>query len=377
VRPLARRKQPPPPPVARHPELEQRLRERPDEATFLVYADWLAEQGDPRGELAMAQHRGDSQREREILEAHGGFLAGVPADIASVTWRLGTWRALRVHELWGWKEGPKAVPALAALLLDQPAACGLQELYVGFLSPRRNQKAVPALVAEAASRPFAPWLRLLRVSPDSRWPLPTVERTVMDNAHFLVGDLGSLSPFERLEVLQIWGYEVAFGDGLRLPRLRELTVQTCGLSKRAFEAIAGQPWPELRELELWLGSRKYGGRLTIRDLVPLLEGGTLPQLERLALRNAELTNELAAAIVRSPLLPRLRELDLSMGLLDDEGAQTLLDAADSWRHLERLNVSQSYLSEQRLLELSQVGPSVEGGFQKQDEELARYVSVWE
>jgi uncharacterized protein (TIGR02996 family) len=358
--------------------LEQRLREKPDEATHLVYADCLVEQGDPRGELALAQHRGDEARVREILAAHGGFLSGIPDYVAAVTWKLGLWQRLALDALFEWRRGPKTVPKAAALLFDHPAACCLQELRVGFLDTDRNHKAIPALLAEASTRPFAPWLRRLVISSSCDWPLPTHTRTPIDNAHFPVGDLGSLAPFEHLEILQIWGYEIALGDELVLPRLRELTVQTCGLSRKAYEAIVRPQWPELHTLELWLGSRDYGGRLTIQDLQPLLEGSTLPQLQRLGLRNTELTNELVDVIVGSPLLPRLRELDLSLGLLDDDGARILLEHADSWKHLERLNVSQSYLSERRVAELSEVGPAVDGELQKQDaEDLDRYVTVWE
>ena len=49
---------------ASDPTLEQQLRDAPeDEAVAQVYADWLIERGDPRGELAMAQLRGDKARE--------------------------------------------------------------------------------------------------------------------------------------------------------------------------------------------------------------------------------------------------------------------------------------------------------------------------
>src|SRR5258708_4112106 len=43
---------------ARHPELEAALRVAPhDPAPHLVYADWLQQHGDPRGELITIHHR--------------------------------------------------------------------------------------------------------------------------------------------------------------------------------------------------------------------------------------------------------------------------------------------------------------------------------
>src|SRR5688500_18514450 len=58
---------PPPPPPVPEPEpvlelhrnlaLEEAIAQDPDdEEAYLVYADWLAERGDPRGELIAVQH---------------------------------------------------------------------------------------------------------------------------------------------------------------------------------------------------------------------------------------------------------------------------------------------------------------------------------
>jgi uncharacterized protein (TIGR02996 family) len=63
-----------------------------DQAAREVYADWLSDRGDPRGELIMLQLRGrDPARANEIVRAHGeewfGMLARLPRD----GWLLGWW----------------------------------------------------------------------------------------------------------------------------------------------------------------------------------------------------------------------------------------------------------------------------------------------
>ena len=75
---------------ARNPELESVVAASLDDpASYLVYADWLTSQGDPRGELIVVQHRLSRQpdqalsaRERELLAAlsQGSSNAKLAAD---------------------------------------------------------------------------------------------------------------------------------------------------------------------------------------------------------------------------------------------------------------------------------------------------------
>src|SRR5262245_23204487 len=67
-------------PVAIHLELEAQIRARPDDpAAALVYADWLQQREDPRGQLIAIQHRRSidpddpvlRDAELALLDAHG------------------------------------------------------------------------------------------------------------------------------------------------------------------------------------------------------------------------------------------------------------------------------------------------------------------
>jgi uncharacterized protein (TIGR02996 family) len=75
------------PPIARDTDLEARIAEDPDSLEpYLVYADWLQERGDPRGELITMQILMESadaktlitlrDRERALLGKHLDYLRG-------------------------------------------------------------------------------------------------------------------------------------------------------------------------------------------------------------------------------------------------------------------------------------------------------------
>jgi uncharacterized protein (TIGR02996 family) len=363
----------PAPRGASNPDLEAQLRDAPDDdALAQVYADWLIERGDPRGELAMAQLRGDAAREREILDANGGWLAGVSPEVAKIEWRSGRFRKIRVMNYEDWMSADFDTALVAERLLSQPAANCLEELAVGVLRWEYMAQDLHTLLADAAGRPLAPGLRALR--------LGDCDDIDIDNAHHEIGDLPDLSVFERLEVLTVWGYEIGVPDGLVLPHLRHLALQTCALDTETLGSVLAADVPALRQLELWFGAEDYGGNCGVDDLAPLLDARVHPQVDDLGLKNAEFTNELAKALLGSRILPRLRRLDLSMGTLDDAGADALLAAPDRWRHLETLDLTESFVSEGRLAALAEIGPKVVGaGDQKDtdDDDGFRYVSVAE
>jgi hypothetical protein len=115
-------------------------------------------------------------------------------------------------------------------------------------------------------------------------------------------------------------------------------------------------WPRLEELDLWFGDPEYGGDCTLDDVLPLLDGRVaLPALRRLGLRNAAFADELCEPLLRSPLLPQLTTLDLSLGVLSDDGAAILARGADRLAHLERLVVRENCLTAEGIAQLASIG----------------------
>lgn len=152
-----------------------------------------------------------------------------------------------------------------------------------------------------------------------------------------------LAAFPRLEELRLRG-----GSGLALTQpdhagLRRLVIETGGLPPEVVQAVARANLPALRHLELWLGSSSYGGDATVDDLAPILAGTRLPSLRALGVRDAEIADEVAAAVARAPVLSRVRLLDLSLGTLSDEGAGHLVESP-AVAALEKLDLHHHYLS---------------------------------
>ncbi|MFF3504550.1 STM4015 family protein [Streptomyces sp. NPDC003247] len=144
-------------------------------------------------------------------------------------------------------------------------------------------------------------------------------------------------------------FGVRGGSGLRFPALRHtglrrLTMETGGLPAEVVRGIAASDLPALLHLDLWLGTPDYGGDAEVADLEPILSGARLPRLRHLALHNSEIQDAVATAMASAPVVARLEVLDLSMGVLTDEGAAALL-AGQPLTHLKKLDLHHHFLSE--------------------------------
>jgi hypothetical protein len=187
-----------------------------------------------------------------------------------------------------------------------------------------------------------------------------------------------LEAFPQLEALWVRGAEGLVLGPLRHEGLRELVLQSGGLPVEVVRAVGASDFPRLSRLELWLGVDNYGGDARADDLAPILAGRALPALTSLGLRNAEIADEVAAALASAPVVARLAELDLSMGALSDAGGEALL-AGQPLTHLKSLDLSHHFLSEelaQRLVE-ELPGVRVDVSDRQQEEEWGRYTAVAE
>ncbi|MCP3754371.1 STM4015 family protein [Streptomyces sp. TBY4] len=198
-------------------------------------------------------------------------------------------------------------------------------------------------------------------------------------------DMGPLlRAYPELEEFGVRG-----GEGLAFPpvrhaTLRVLRVETGGLPREVVRGVGASELPALAELDLWLGTPEYGGDAEAGDLEPFLTGERLPSLRRLALRNSEIQNEVAAALANAPVVERLEVLDLSLGILDDTGVEALL-AGRPLTHLTKLDLHHHYVSEplrERLCAaLAPHGVEIDLGDEQKpdvdDEAVYRYIAVAE
>lgn len=153
-----------------------------------------------------------------------------------------------------------------------------------------------------------------------------------------------LSAFPRLVELGVRG-----GTGLVFPpvrheALRSLTIEAGGLPVQVVRGVLDSELPALEKLDLWLGVSAYGGDTELTDLAPLLSGTRFLALHHLGLRNSEIQEEIAGAVASAPVVARLRTLDLSNGVLGDDGAAALLEG-QPLTHLDTLDLHHHFLSE--------------------------------
>ncbi|MEK8173202.1 STM4015 family protein [Streptomyces sp. M19] len=133
-----------------------------------------------------------------------------------------------------------------------------------------------------------------------------------------------LAAYPELRELGVRG-----GSGLEFPavghtRLRTLSFESSGLPASVVRGVAASELPALEYLEMWLGTPEYGGDATVADLAPILDGERLPELSHLGLQNSGIQDEFAAAVATAPVVRQLDSLELSMGVLTDEGGEALL-----------------------------------------------------
>ena len=198
---------------------------------------------------------------------------------------------------------------------------------------------------------------------------------------------GDVSPifeaYPNLEHFQIRGCGSLTLGRLSHSALRRLVIESGGLSAEVVRAIAAADLPRLEHLELWLGTSLYGGDATVDDIKALLFADGYPQVQYLGLRNCELLDDVVAVLVESPLMDRLRVLDLSLGCLSDAGAELLL-ACPAVARLEKLDIHYHFVSDPMVRRLEALGieldasePQDPDGLENENENPERYCAVGE
>jgi hypothetical protein len=159
-----------------------------------------------------------------------------------------------------------------------------------------------------------------------------------------LGDISPLFPITPvLRTLRLRGASLRLG-AFEHPSLQRLEIESGGLASEAVASIAAAKLPELVHMEVWLGRDDYGGISDIGPLRPLFSTKTLPKLKHLGLQNSEIQDEVVIALATSDILAQVESVDLSMGTMQDRGAQAILDHAPRFKHLRSLNLDANFLS---------------------------------
>ncbi|MGP8298307.1 STM4015 family protein [Streptomyces inhibens] len=296
-----------------------------------------------------------------------GDAAGLPAP-ESVAWRI-SWSC--------WDEGEEWEEAFARFL-SAVDTTRVRALIVGAWGEWGNgpEEVINALVAACDRLPSLRGLFLADIV-DHEFEISSIVQ----------GDVSPLlEGFGELEEFGVRGGNQLVFPAVRHERLRKLTVETSGMPAEAVRGVAASDLPALVHLDLWLGTSEYSGDAGVPDLAPILEGSRLPSLKHLALRNSEIQDDICAALASAPVVARLNVLDVSMGVLTDEGASALL-TGQPLTHLKSLDLHHNYLSTAMCTRLQEslepagvqvdVDPDGAEANEEDDDTVLRYVAVGE
>jgi uncharacterized protein (TIGR02996 family) len=365
--------------------LEAALVEDPDDlATHRAYADYLQEQGDPRGEFIQVQLALEDperttkerweleRRERELLAEHKRKWLGVLADEL-----LGPAGELResldendrpyeIHFARGWLDRLVRVRTrerssdLGRLLSKAPEARLLRELVLKFF----DEGAVEKLIGS----PFLSNLRLLHLDVRLDWMDSEEPHFLHPSCHFLPILTRELP---RIEQLHLFGSLSEPHRLFALPNLRNLRVLKVHYSFAFLPLEVLGDNPALGNLTHLLvhppPSREHS--IDLAGVRALIQSPHLRSLTHLQLHRSDLGDVGCTEIVTSGVLKRLKVLDLRHGEITDAGARILADCPDLQR-LEHLDIDRNGLTQAGIDALRRVlGDKLRADDQQTTEEL--------
>lgn len=393
---------------ARNKDLEAAILANPtDREAYSVFADWLQEQGDPRGELISLQLGYKDGQAKKLIDKHADYFLGdlAPHQVVydeggnnggshlrssaqekewqkthtqAFLWRNGFIYRVRLsydeyQDGRDEQEGEKADIDLASILTQvfaHPSGRYVVELAFNTNGePNEDDDLQPLIDVIAKKAP--PTLRKI-----------TFGDNVDQISWHHTGDLGKMwKAVPNLKTLEIESGNFSVGK-MVAPNLERAIFITGGLGKATGKGIATADIPKIKHLEIYYGQDNYGGDCTIKEVKPLLDRTDLKNLEYLGLKNSEFSDEIAKAVGAAKIVKQLKTLDLSLGVMTDEGAAHLAAAKDQLKHLQVLDLTRNYLTKKGIALVKDICPKVITANQEQadddgDGEVYRYTDIGE
>jgi uncharacterized protein (TIGR02996 family) len=349
--------------MAANAELEAQILQSPDDLTlYQVYADWLIERGDLRGELIAlslrAQWSGsaeDAALATKFMEDHAEVWFGDLADKRSekdllFSFRLGLLDSVRIGPPLDKYECSELDFGKVVRSLSQIPYYGfIREITVGGYMDEGFEPSWDHVIQAFAEVGIPKNLASLTFDCGGLWDISSTS-------------LGRLSPLcPALSGLKDLRIRMGAMDlsAINLPHLESLTIVTGGLTEQNLRDLAEASWPNLTKLSICVGeSDNYGCTVTLPELFRFLRSVKVPKVTHLGILNTSLSDELPEALSGTPLLRQLKVLDLSLGTFSDVGARAILDRRDEFSHLEELVVNHHYVTTAVAEELATLGPTV-------------------
>ncbi len=343
-----------------------------DDAPRLVYADWLIQRGDPRGEFitvqcALARYEatdadvGDvaklRSRERNLRRTHDQTWNAAAAEVAP-SWALDYRRGFAEVVT---RSYTGEFDALAALRVVEPLVRAIRvesrallKLAIDFAEIELDDgwPDLAIAVTELAKPVHAGVRRLAFVKAA---PEPATLQAMLELPQsFVELDLGfdgrlaskptgfgpalaQRTSLETLTIRQLRHLDALGAKLATLPRLRSVTLENADIERKGLYALASIPALEALDV-----AENYSAfNLEGIDAARLIERA--PHLRRLRLSKLGLGDKQAIAIARSSASARLTRLDLSRNGITDDGGLAIA-RSEHLRGLRRLNLNANRLS---------------------------------
>ncbi len=385
---------------------EKALLANPDDvAAWSAYADYLAEQGDPRGEfmrvqlaledesLGKAEREALKKREAALLDAHEKDWLGPLADVSANLDRLSSrsagpnqagvghrfargwlrrveFRHLKVNEARALNRSPQArlLRELVVETVDHEAPVGSQERYIrSYYEPGpdvpEGADAWQGPGLHALCRcPHLGSVRVLRLGEATERPDGKEEEYF--NCH-MPGELAHhlVKQMPNLEELYLLAHRVDANNLFVLPMPNLRVLQLYHSDYYPLEKLAeNKTLTKLTHIlchphALEPDEDQEGAYIGSVDLRAICRSPHLKSLTHLRLRLTDFGDKGAEEIVKSGILKRLKVLDLRGGSITDAGAAALAACPDL-KHLEFLDLSRNAMTDAGARALQQTGVRV-------------------
>jgi uncharacterized protein (TIGR02996 family) len=325
--------------AARNAELEAAILADPESPdAYLVYGDWLLEQGEPLGELVSVQatlaklrkRAGNAKEKKELEKREKALLKDAEKRLGDLrehehTWSFGFLEAIAI---------PDPNEKAYAALLAAPAARFLRELDIEDLAPASIYTTlVHPTITLLAGLGVPPTLRKLALlgsyEPATLGEIPPELWTKLASLRELtIKDDGAFEP-----------------GAIALPHLETLALGV-ELDDDVLTSLFQAKCPKLSSIQLDAAFGELDDRspVSARRFAPLFETwAEAGNLRHLGLTNHGAGDELVDALVQSGVLKHLTSLDLSRARMSDEGGNAILNNAEMFEHLESINLVENSL----------------------------------
>jgi uncharacterized protein (TIGR02996 family) len=381
--------------------LEKAIAADPDDlAAHAAYADWLSQQGDPRGEFIQVQlaledparspkERKDlEKRERQLLAEHQEEWVGSWAQLVEKTGPEGRGQVGFPNERFKFIRGILAEAAIdemsvecaRAFVAAKPTRLLRRLLLGGWAFQEEGEyeagdEPIPDDCYDPARFVFSKWpyfenLRVFQFG----WTSQEEYGDTCDFQCHLGGEdiVGLIAKMPRLEELYLFASGVPTAELFTLKTLGNLRVlQVYHCWDYALEDLAANKF--LNKLTHLLLHPKAAGAwsnnvpyISFDGVKSILHSPHLKHLTHLRFRMTDLGDRGCEEFVRSGILRRLKSLDLRHGCITDDGAH-ILAACPDVKRLDFLDIGRNQLTAKGIAELKSAVKSLDAVHQHQGE----------